>query len=107
MQAGRLRHRIAIKRPVEARNGYGDVVSTWSLVATVWGSVEPLRGREYQQAKQSQAELLIRIRIRYRADVAPSWRLEWSGHVYDIQDVIHDNVRRELQLMCADVVEGA
>lgn len=107
MRAGRLRHRLELQRAVETRNEYGEVVLTWSTVATVWGSVEPLQGREYQLAKQTQAETMTRFRIRYRSDVRPSWRVAWSGRHYDIADAQPDERRIELHLMCVDVVEGA
>lgn len=107
MQAGRLRRRIVIKQPVEARNGFGDVITTWSTVATVWGSVEPLRGREYMLGQQVQAETTVRIRMRYRSDVLPSWRVVEGAHVYDIKDIVYDPRRREMDLMCADTVQGA
>lgn len=107
MRAGRLRNRLTLKVPVEARNGFGEVITTWSTVATVWGSAEPLQGREYQLAKQTQAETLFRFRVRYRADVRPSWRVVWNGRSYDIADVQPDERRWEMHLMCVDVVEGA
>lgn len=107
MRAGRLRNRLQLQSAVEARNGYGEVIQTWSTVATVWGSVEPLQGREYQLARQTQAETTVRMRIRYRADVRPSWRVRWQGRNYEIVDAQADERRTELQLMCVDVVEGA
>lgn len=107
MRAGRLRHRLQLQRAVEARNGYGEVIQAWSTAATVWGSAEPLQGREYQLAKQTQAETMMRFRIRYRTDVRPSWRVVCDGRNYDIVDAQPDERRVELHLMCVDVVEGA
>lgn len=107
MRAGRLRNRLQLQSAVEARNGYGEVIQAWSTVATVWGSVEPLQGREYQLARQTQAETTVRMRIRYRADVRPSWRVRWEGRHYEIVDAQANERRTELHLMCVDVVEGA
>lgn len=107
MQAGRLRQRLQLQSAVEARNGFGEVVRTWSTVATVWGSAEPLQGREYQLAKQTQAETTMRFRIRYRADVLTSWRVVWHGRSWEIVDAQPDKQFRELHLMCVDVTEGA
>jgi len=46
MKIGKLRHRITIQEKVTVPDGYGGVTSTWKDVATVWSSVEPLKGRE-------------------------------------------------------------
>lgn len=104
MQAGRLRHRLIIKQATEAQNTYGEVTRTWATLDTVWGSVEPLAGREYMDSKQVQATMSTRIRMRYRGDVTPSMRVCWGSHTYDVQDVIHDERRRELQLMAAEIL---
>jgi SPP1 family predicted phage head-tail adaptor len=100
---------LVIKAPVEARDGFGDVVTTWSRVATVWGSIEPMYGREFLQARQVQAEDTTRIRIRYRADVRPSWRIEEAGGgaSWDIKTITYDERRTQCELMCMDVVEDA
>jgi len=103
MRAGRLRHRVTIQQKVPTRDTFGGELVTWSPVATVWASVEPLQGREYLAARQLQAELTTRIRIRCRTGILPQMRVVWGSHTYDIQAVIEpESGRRELQLMCTE-----
>lgn len=52
MEAGKLRDRIELQRASVAIDSHGDQVKTWATLATVWGSVEPLSGREFLQASQ-------------------------------------------------------
>jgi SPP1 family predicted phage head-tail adaptor len=105
MRIGRLRHRITIQQPSTAQNTYGEPGTTWSDLATVWGSIEPLRGREYFAAQEIQAEVTTRIVIRHRADVSPTMRVNYGSDTYLIESVINpDNRDRELQLMCRQVV---
>lgn len=107
MQAGRLRHRIQIKTPVEARNSYGERIVTWSTLATVWASVEPLRGREFLDAEQVQAEISHRVRMRYYPGILPNYRVVFGGRVLEIQAVINVNERnREMQLMCKEMPDA-
>ena len=103
MRSGMLRHRVTIEQKVPTRDTFGGEVETWTLVATVWASVEPLQGREYLAARQLQAELTTRIRIRRRTGILPQMRVVWGSHTYDIQAVIEpESGRRELQLMCTE-----
>jgi len=104
MEAGALRHRVSIQEPVEARNSYNEVITTWALVAVVWGSVAPLAGREFFAAEHVQSEITHRVRLRYRAGITSEMRVVYAGRVLMIQSVIdRGERRRELELMCREV----
>lgn len=103
MQAGKLRHRVTIQQLVGTRDVDGAVVPTWQNVKTVWGAVEPLRGREFVEAAQLQEEITTRVRIRYRSGIVPAMRVLWGGFIYDIRAVVHVETRfREMHLMCVE-----
>lgn len=110
MQAGKLRHRVIIESAVVSQDSFGGETTTWSAAGTVWASVEPLRGREYLEAKQQQIEVSTRIRMRYRAGVTSGMRLRWTNpdavvHVFEVVDVIHDATHlRQMELMCVEDV---
>lgn len=119
MRAGRLPHRVKIQRkrvPVQpaataTQNAFGELPTTqgatgeettrWQDVATVWAFVQPLQGREYMQAKQTQEELTTRITMRYRADLSANDRLLHGADVYDVLSVLQtDNSQRQTVAMC-------
>ena len=104
MAAGKLRHRIVISQPAEVSDGAGGVTTTWSTLATVWGSVEPLRGREFLDAAGAQAEVSTRIKIRYRADVTAKMRVVWGTHTYEVIAPAFDERRTMSELMCLEVL---
>ena len=108
MQAGRLRHRVTIEKPVETANATGERIKTWVTYAEVWASVEPVQGREFFSAQQIQSSVSTRIRIRFNAGVNEKMRVKFVAdrtlgitHYYDIESVIAVRERRhEMQLMC-------
>ena len=105
MRAGRLRQRVTLQSKVAVQNDSGEEVITWTDVATVWASVEPLRGREFVEARRAGAEETTRIVMRYRDGVTPEMRVTWGDHDYDILSVVHvDTRQREIQLMCRELV---
>lgn len=107
MQAGKLRHRVTIQtKGTPTRDSHGQEVIVWTTFAQVWGSVEPLRGREFMQASAQEAELTTRIRIRHKDGVLPSMRVLWDGHTYNIRSVQNVYERQiETHLLCTEIVE--
>ena len=105
MQAGWLRHRITVQKRTATRSASGAVVESWSTHVTAWASVEPLRGQEYLAAKAQDAAVDIRIRMRYQAGITQTMRVLYGSRVFEIVSVIHIlEKKRELQLMCREVV---
>lgn len=99
---GELIERVTIKRPVTSHDDYGQEVTTWTDVATVWAKREALRGREYFAALQAQAETVVRFIVRRRADVDERMQLVWKGVPHQIiSPPIDSGPRREwMELMC-------
>ena len=105
---GRLRHRIVLQRFEETKDASGAWVEAWVNVATVWASVEPLRGQEYFAAQSLQvSQTTVRIRIRYRPGVDAAMRVLYGGKTYVVDSVIEPLMRHgELQLMCKVYLGG-
>lgn len=83
LATGAFRERLTLQAPAQgAADARGHGPDTFVHMATVWGSAEPLRGREFFAAGQQQAQAEVRFRIRYRADVLPTWRVLWGGVAY-------------------------
>lgn len=109
MQAGRLRERVVIQKEVVSRDSFGAEVNPWQDVATVWASVRPGASGErfISAADQMQATITHTVRIRQRAGVSPKMRLLWGSRVLNIQSVVDpDGRRREVLLLCEEIVDG-
>ena len=103
MEAGKLRHKVTIQRPMEGDNW--DTMKRWLDVASVWALVEPARGREYIELRHANAEETGRITIRYRPDVKPAMRIVWGSRVYNIFSILDpDEQHRRLQIMVKEQI---
>lgn len=101
MQAGRLNQRVLIERYTEGQDEIGQPVMEWVPLTTVWAAVEPLNGREFITADAGQSEITTRIRLRYRAELQPTDRINHESTLYDIQSIINPRSGdAELVLMC-------
>ena len=106
MNAGRLRHRITLQALTRTTDDFGGVSEVWTDAATLWASVEPLKGDEYFSATstkampQAVASVDARMWIRPRIGINPALnRVVHNGITYDIISVIGDNWGRNMQLM--------
>jgi SPP1 family predicted phage head-tail adaptor len=85
MEAGKLRQRVTVQSPTGTQDAVGERTTTWSDVAEVWASVEPITAREQFLAGQMQASTTHRIRLRYAAALAAmdgSWRVLLGARVF-------------------------
>lgn len=104
--SGKLRHKVALQRPIRTQNpDTGSVSTTWETIANVWASVEPLSAREFIAAQAVQSEISARITIRYRPDVDATMRILHRGRIYNIQGVLSDP-RSGLEYLTLPCSEG-
>lgn len=90
LNAGDLRHRLEIQRMQSIVDSDGQVIGEdWTVVAKVWGKVEPLSARELLEAQAIQSQVSARITIRARA-ITHSDRIVHRGTVYNVAGIVHD-----------------
>lgn len=108
MRAGRLRQRIVIKTKSVTRDDMGGEIVTWTSSDPIPAEAEPIRGREYVALQQSESELEVRFRIRYRTGITPDCRVTWRDTDYElVSPPIDVNGRlREMELMCRTAQNG-
>ena len=110
MQAGKLRHRIRIQQKTEARSTTGQVTNAgWALVAKRWGSITPLRGREFMEAQQISSDVTHRVRMRYYRGLTSDHRLkvilDGTDRTFHISQVLNRDERdREHEIMAKEAV---
>jgi SPP1 family predicted phage head-tail adaptor len=105
MQAGKLRHKIAIQAETQTINENGYPVSVWTTVKTVWADVVMSGGREFYAAQRLNAETSAVFRVRYDSGVTTKHRIVHDAKTYDILAVIDPDGRRsETQIYAKEVV---
>lgn len=106
MLIGRLDKKITIQQqlagsPQQTASGAPDLV--WTDLATMFASLEPMKGREILAGQAFVAENTVRFRIRYRSGIAAGMRIVCYGLYYNIAYVPPDtrHTRKAgLELVC-------
>lgn len=107
MNPGDLRHRITLQSEREIVDEYNTPIVGWEDYATVWAAIEPLRGREYLEAKNVTPELTVRIRIRYKEGIDHGMRVKYGTRIFNIQSppIDVEGRHQEMHLMCSEVFD--
>lgn len=106
---GKMRHRITFQSFTGLQDDYGDPLqsddSNWDPVATLWAAIDPISGREFYAAEQSQSEVSHKIRCRYRSGLTTAMRIKYGKRIFQIVSIIDWEERHEsLLIMCKELV---
>ena len=101
ISAGRLRHRITIRRNAMVDDGLGGQTPSWATIAQVWAEVEGIDGRESMMAHALQGVSNYRITIRTLPSLLDSDQIVLSdGAELNIKSVSDPDGRRiQLQIL--------
>jgi SPP1 family predicted phage head-tail adaptor len=109
MRAGVLRNRLTFQTRTKTQDTFGaEAVTPWADAFTLWGSVEPILGREYIALRQQQVDVTHRVRVRRRAGIKEAMRIKIDMDSRDplylhIESIIEPYIRGiEVQLMCRE-----
>lgn len=105
LKSGDLDQRVTLQSRSVVKDAMGQDTITWVPEATVWAQVQAVRGREFFAAAQVQQEQTIKVRIRWRTGVSPTWRLVWQGRNHDITGIIPVGRNDMLEIMCLQGVK--
>ena len=102
LRAGQLNRLVSIEQVSETKGVSGDLQRAWVELAKVWSEKVDLSGRELEAAKSIHAEISVRFRIRYRADIKAGMRIVLAGELFSVLAPLDKTGRRtELHLMCS------
>lgn len=106
---GKMRHRITFEEFNGELDTYGDPLqaddANWSEVTSVWAAIDPISGREFYAASQSQSEVSHKIRCRYRSGLNTAMRIRCGSRRFKVLSIINWEERCEsLLIMCKELV---
>lgn len=108
---GARSERIQIQQRTSTADGIGGQSASWSTLATTWGHVTPLDGRDQEAIEGDQVTVTqnYHINIRYRTGARPSppMRMLWRGKTLEIRTVVDDDVRKQRLIVQAAEVQDS
>ena len=106
MDIGRTNKRITFCRYEEKENALSQTEQVLTEVKAVWASVEPTRGRDYQEAQRIRPELTYKITTRYHKGITPDMLIKFGERYFNIVSAINVRERNEmLEMICTEKVK--
>lgn len=108
---GRRRERVQIQQRTSSSDGIGGQTASWSTLATTWGEIIPLDGRDEEHLSGDQVTVLqaYHFGLRYRTGARPSptMRLIWRGKTLEIRTVVDDDaLKKRIVVQCAEIQDS-
>ena len=96
LRAGQLNRRITLQRRGSAQDSFGGVQATWIDVATVWADIQPLSGRELENARRMASEVSHQITLRYQTlltdtRAVAAYRARYKGRVFNLHAALNED----------------
>ena len=105
MNAGKLRDLVTVQENKGTQNSQGEVISSWSDVLTDYAEVRRMGGREYFSQARVEADVDTHVLMRYRAEIKAKHRIKFESTYFDIQSVIPDQRKTQVELFCKEAAE--
>jgi head-tail adaptor len=103
--AGKLRERVTVASPSEARGPAGEAGVDFMEGDPVWASVEPVREAPTVGAERRTQRPRYRVTLRGEIGVKPGDRLVWRGETLSVLAVTRDPARPERMTATAERLE--
>lgn len=107
VKAGALRHRLTIlnNAGIASQDAFGESNANFQPNTTVWGSIEPLKGRELEWAQMVRADLTHKVTMRYVGYVSPMARMQYGTRVFNIYPGMNTEERNRVVIFYAVEVD--
>jgi len=109
MNPGELNCRVTLLREAKVPDEQGGYETIYTVRANVWAKLMTVTTKTIDEYEQITPELLHRIIIRYRSDVAVTDRIQYGSRIFEqIGPPINEEEKKAfLRLECREVVADA
>jgi len=84
---GNMRHVLSLQQETRTPDTAGGAALGWTTVATLWASVEPLRGTEDTLAEKLTGVITHKILVRDEATITAAMRFLWGSRIFNIRSI--------------------
>jgi SPP1 family predicted phage head-tail adaptor len=105
MNPGELDRRITVQTLTESVDDYGQLVQSFSTLASLWAKVEEKSGNEGDHEDQIKAVKNVAFTVRHRNDINERMRVVYNSNTYLIQAVIYSDQRNRFVTLSTKVFD--
>lgn len=103
IESGKLDHKLDILTPVTVRDEYGEEISTFTKVATIYAQRLEMRTQDAARAGGRETFAMARFLIRWRRDLDTGARILVDNKTYDVIGIDEPDRRTTMVLTVEEV----
>lgn len=84
---GAMRNVLSLQQESRVADTGGGAALSWTTIATLWASVEPLRGSETVQAEKLTGVITHKIIVRDEITITAAMRFLWGSRIFNIRSI--------------------
>lgn len=106
MQAGRMKYKITLLRPIRETNKFGEEKNAYEETATVHAERVRTTGHRSEEVGEHFPDYSVEFNIRDAHTVEENWRVQQlGGYLYTVTNIVPNLDRGYKTLVCARVNE--
>lgn len=108
MRSGLLSRRVIVQQRTTQKDSFGQQLTTWTDVKTVYAYIEALTGSEREAAMSVSTDVSHRVTVRFDAIFSDprqvaAYRLAYGTRLFNVQACMNlDEANRTIELLCAE-----
>lgn len=95
---GKLRHRVQLQRPAATSDGQGGQTIVWTVVASIWAEVVPVRAWETNFSSAVQYRRTHTMTIRWNDSIDTTQRVVFGSQTFQVKGIRPKDNRRFWQV---------
>ena len=89
-------HRITFQKELQTSGEFGEIVSTWENIKTLWAKLEPSSYNQNIARMKNDVEVSYTIVVRFDKELKGCKRILFGGRIFKVLSVMCLNENREI-----------
>ena len=95
---GSLNRLITLRAPDAGQDDFGQPLTSYHDVASIWANYAPSTVREYVASRQAEGQIDAVFTILWRGDLMNTWVIVYDGKIFDVQSSIEIGLQEGLEI---------
>lgn len=104
MKGINFKHRITLKETTTILDELLQEIEEVVEFGSFWADIKTVQGKEFHAAGQTALKNTVRFIMRYVPGVNNNMKIEYNGELYEIEEILNDNMNNKTLTIIAKTV---
>lgn len=105
LRNGALRHRVTVQAMTEEEDDFGQMVQSFTTLASRWASIDPVSGTETVAGGKIREGTTHKVRLRWATGLNARCRIVFGTRTFEVLEVLNFREQKAFaDLLCREVL---